>query len=421
MASGNPVQDPASVPAQAPALPTTPAKVRMFGLLGDSNINRHINRTSVRAHPSLKTAQVLPCGHFGIFPETLAKIRPDVNVVIIACLSNFLAGSDGPSTISHRINPVLEQIRTILLDLCATHPDRFYFMSPPMYRVSPTWYREGLPEILTLFSASLSVDRPGNLHLLPSFATPEYDADGDGIHLTPYSGLEYILHLFDSSHELFSVLEASLNDVAIKTCESTHVLEDRMMALEQDHRRLNKVVEKKSAVDAEIADYLQNESFEDSFLIFGLDPISSDLFGKAWQDKAVQDVQKVLVTLMGREFPISFIQNATSRVPNSEVKYNVKMTNPADSALIRKKFGSFFLGGKDGRPPELKPFNIKNRVTAETRIRIDILKLLAQKYRTSNPDGRAQVISYDPRPMIKITPPPSSSDRRIKVSIASFS
>ena len=84
------------------------------------------------------------------------------------------------------------------------------------------------------------------------------------------------------------------------------------------------------------------------------------------------------------------------------------------SSAIRKRFGSFFLGGKDGRPDPLKPFNIKNRVTAETKTRIDLLKLLAAKYRASNPEGRAQVISFDPRPMIKITPPPSSQDRRVK-------
>ena len=82
--------------------------------------------------------------------------------------------------------------------------------------------------------------------------------------------------------------------------------------------------------------------------------------------------------------------------------------------MIRKKFGSFFLGGKDGRPEALKPFNIKNRVTAETRTRIDVLKLLAQRYRAANPEGRAQVITFDPRPLIKITPPSSASDRRIK-------
>lgn len=82
--------------------------------------------------------------------------------------------------------------------------------------------------------------------------------------------------------------------------------------------------------------------------------------------------------------------------------------------LIRKKFGTFFLGSKDGRPDDLKSINIKNRVTAETRTRIDLLKLLAKKYRAANPEGRAQVVSFEPQPLIKITPPPTAQDRRVK-------
>ena len=86
-----------------------------------------------------------------------------------------------------------------------------------------------------------------------------------------------------------------------------------------------------------------------------------------------------------------------------------------DFSLIRKKFGTFFLGRKDGRPEALLHVNIKNRVTPETRTRIDVLKILAQRYRTANPEGKAQVISFEPRPMIKITPPPTAKDRRIKM------
>ena len=48
------------------------------------------------------------------------------------------------------------------------------------------------------------------------------------------------------------------------------------------------------------------------------------------------------------------------------------------------------------------------------QIRIDVLKLLGKKYRDSNQGSRVQVIGYDPRPMIKITPPASASDRRVK-------
>ena len=304
------------------------SQVRAFSLLGDSNVHPHINKTSCRAHPSLKGAQVLPCGHLGIFSGTLEKIRPDTNVCIVACITNFLTAAEGPTTVSQRVAPVLQQINATLGEFCESSPTRIYLISPPMYRTNPTWYREGLPEVLTLFSQTFS-ERPPNLHLLPSFATPDFEADG--VHLSAYSGLEYILHLFDSSLELIGMLEAPVEQVAVKTSESTRVLEDRVMALEQDHRRLNRVVERKSAVDAELADFHKNEKFEDSFLIEGLPRIPPEVVGKPWQDQAVKDVQAVLLVLMGREFNIIVVQNATSRVPNSEVKYNVKMAEVKDS------------------------------------------------------------------------------------------
>ena len=137
----------------------------------------------------------------------------------------------------------------------------------------PLWYREGLPEVLTLFSQTFSVERPANLRLLPSFPTPEFDSDG--VHLTAYSGLEYIVHLFDAAEEIISNFKSSPEEVLVQSCESTRVLEDRMMVLEQDHRRLNGVVEGKTAADAELDDFHANERFLDSFVIHGLAPISS--------------------------------------------------------------------------------------------------------------------------------------------------
>lgn len=75
-------------------------------------------------------------------------------------------------------------------------------------------------------------------------------------------------------------MELTDSEVVTKTCESTRVLEDRVMALEQDHRRLNRVVEKKSAIDAEMSDFRTNEGFEDWFMISGFKRLSSDLVRK---------------------------------------------------------------------------------------------------------------------------------------------
>ena len=388
-------------------------QARAFAILGDSNIRNHITKTSCRANAQLKAAQVLSCGHLGIFSENLSKVKGDTAVCIVSCLTNFLTRkTDGPSTVSSRVEPILQDIREALYAACSDHPDRWFMVSPPMYRTNPTWYREGLPEILTLFSQTFS-DRPDNLRLLSSFPTPDYESDG--VHLTAFSGLEFVLHLFDAAQDVLENLEIPQEAQSVRSSEATRVLEDRVMVLEQDHRRLNRVVDGKIAIDAKLADFHANERFEDSFVISGTSKIPDEVVGKPWQEQALKDVQAVLLILMGKEMSIIFVKNSTSRGKDAEVTYTVKMSSVEESRLIRKKFGSFFLGGVDKRPDALKPFNINNMTTPETKTRISILKLLASRYRASNPGGRAQVIRYDPRPLIKITPPASSSDRRVQV------
>ena len=136
---------------------------------------------------------------------------------------------------------------------------------------------------MSLFSSAFSFKRPDNLLLLSSFPTPEYEANG--IHLTAYSGLECISYLFDSSHENLETLSLAQPGLSMKSCEATRVLEDRVTSLEQDHRRLNKVVETKSAFDAQIDDFCENERHEDCFVIAGLERIPSEFVVKAWQER----------------------------------------------------------------------------------------------------------------------------------------
>ena len=388
--------------------------IRVYSLLGDSNIRNHVNKTAVRANAAIKGAQVISCGHVENFVEALKSVRDTSNVCILSCMSNFIASCEGPSSVSQRVQPTLQDIKDALIESCVSNPSREHIIAPPMYRTSPVWYREGLPEVLGVFSQMLGQgqDIPKNLRILPSFPTPEYE--NDGVHLTAYSGQEYLLHLFDSAQDL---LERSpeLSVIAVRTCESNRVLEDRVMVLEQDHRRLNRVVENKIAIDAELSDFHQNERNEDSFIIAGLPSIPDDLVGKDWQKKAVEAVQKAIKDLMGREMPILFVSNATKRHQGAEFTLVVRMVEQADAKVIRRKFGSFYLGGQNKKPSSMENISISNKVTPETLTRISILKLLAKRYRDSNPGSRVKVIGYEPRPVIKILPAPSSSDRRQKV------
>jgi hypothetical protein len=269
-----------------------------------------------------------------------------------------------------------------------------------------------LSEIVTVVSQVFNDEKPANLHLLPSFSLLEFESDG--IHLTPYSGLEHIIHLLDASENL---LDSSLLPITARTAkdrEASRVLEDRVTVLEQDHRRLNRVLDSKTAIDAELDDFHANERMEDYFVVSGLPRLPADLTGKDWQQRALQDVQGLIRSVVGADLEVIVVQNATPRSKDAEVVYNVKMASAQDARQIRKKFGSYFKGGEDNRPPLLKSVSIANRVTPDTKIRISLMKLLAQKYKDSNPGSKAQVIGYESRPVLKIVPPQGASDRRVR-------
>ena len=108
-----------------------------------------------------------------------------------------------------------------------------------MYRTTPLWYLDGISEILQTFSRLMSKSRPRNLHLLSSFSNPVLEADG--VHLTPYSGYEYVLHLFDSTAELIRGLSDPPEAFVLAHSESIRALEDRVVVLEKGQQRLTQV------------------------------------------------------------------------------------------------------------------------------------------------------------------------------------
>ena len=403
------------VPSAAASLFTTfPSEmvVHIFSLLGDSNVGRFVSLTNRRACVELKDAQVLSCGKLPLLAERLREVRQESTIVIVACLTNFLAdsiSSESTSTsASVRVETNLLAAQEVIVQACSDRSDCSFMICPPMYRVSPLWYRDGLSEILGKFSSVFATEKPSNLHLMPSFSSPSFETDG--IHLTPSSGLEYLFHLFDSAKTL---LQNHCLELPLRSSlgyEATRVLEDRVMALEQDHRRLSKSVEYSAAISAEREDFQENVRNEVFFMISGLTPIQG-LRGRDWMARAIIDVQNVIKILLGKELKIIVVHNATGRATGSEVRYSVRMENAAFSQEIRSKFGTFFVGGQDRRPEALRSISISNKVTPGTQIRILILKLLARRYVTTNPGSTAKVIGYEPRPLLKITPPESVSSR----------
>ena len=254
------------------------------------------------------------------------------------------------------------------------------------------------------------VEHPANVHLLPSFAKVQLEADG--VHLNPISGLDFVLYLFESAEDIMSRKLLSTSEQVELQGSEARLVSDRVAVLEQDHARLHRSYELQSAVNAELLDLHENIRFEPFFMIQGL-PRIPKTDPKQWSERAKSDVAKILSD-MGFSDPIQFVLNSTGRGKDSRVMYKVKMETAEVSRSIRSKFGSYFAGGQDARPASLASVSIRNCVTIATLARIAILQLLARRYKDSNPGSKTQVITYEPRPILRLTPPQGASDRRVQ-------
>ena len=383
---------------------------RCFTLVGDSNVKRHMTPTNCRDRPLMSGAQVIQCGPMSMLATALGSVRIESTICVVYCVTNFVTRSEGSDSPGIRAEPIFLEFLEKLSAACEARPDLEFFVGPPMYRTNPIWYRDGLPEILKKFSDVMRA-RPSNSHLLPSFPTPSFESDG--VHLSAYSGLEFVLHLFDSVGSILDQQSLDSGSREIVASESTRVLEDRVMVLEQDHRRLNQKFEAKTAVDAELSDWQENIRNEHFFMIQGLKKLPK-LEPKEWQDQAKRDVMAVLSIFMKKDCPVSYVKNSTGRGKDAKTLYKVAMPSAEISKDIRTAFGSFFLNGKKNLPPSLKGISIRNCVTTATLARISILQLYGKRWQDSNPGSGSKVLGYDPRPTLKLFPSQDASDKRIQ-------
>ena len=344
------------------------------------------------------------------FADNLRSIRSTSNSCIISCLTNFLTDVPRSSSLSvqARVEPVLEDVKAVLLEFMEIHPDMLVLVAPPMYRLLPEWYHDHLPEILLQFSKILSPLQKDRVHLLPSFSGS--DIESDGVHLTPYAGLKFVVHLFDASLDIVKSLAAPLPEGVARVGELSRVLEDRVSVLEQDSRHYRQEFQLKTARDSELADFEENLRNECYFVISGLPQVPSGLVGRAWQEHAKGLVQDKIKLILGRESRIVVVSGLRR---DENPVYLVKLESVDNSKRIRDKFGSYFKAGAPAVPPELKGLSIRIRLTHATRVRIAIMQALASNYKSSNPGSKVQVVNFEPRPMMRLTPPQNASDPRI--------
>ena len=142
------------------------------------------------------------------------------------------------------------------------------------------------------FSAILTHEHPPNLMLLPSFSSQ--DLAPDGVHLTPVSGLHYVLFLFDQSKMALKSLASTHDQQLASVKESVRQHNDRMAYLESRQVGFVRQANTKVAADAEFRDWMINKSEEDWMTILGLPRLTGDYTPREWQVAAKKQVSELI-------------------------------------------------------------------------------------------------------------------------------
>ena len=125
----------------------------LFSIIGDSNITRHMSPLNCRDRPMMSGAQIIPCGRMVTLAESLKSIRVESNVVLLSCVTNFITRADDvSSTVGVQVEPILSKFLEIVQAVCLERSETAFLICPPMYRSTPMWYRNAMPEILQKFS-----------------------------------------------------------------------------------------------------------------------------------------------------------------------------------------------------------------------------------------------------------------------------
>ena len=92
---------------------------RLISVVGDSNVRRNMTSLSMASRESMKSAEVIDCSLISSFTSALNSVRPESNLCIVACITEFLLLAGEHGTILATIDPVLADFSQKLSAFCS--------------------------------------------------------------------------------------------------------------------------------------------------------------------------------------------------------------------------------------------------------------------------------------------------------------
>ena len=299
-------------------------------------------------------------------------------------------------------------------------PETKFVVVEPMQRPAVDWYQEGLAELTKAYSEGLANLQLINLSIVKRFDLPsQYFAD-DNIHLTDAMGLQFLQAIVYYAEKVYEaeVVDLEKMDTNVEPVaggsgsvevETKKPIQDQIDAIIRDTMKRRHFDSLVTARIREEMDHLINVKREDRIIVTGLEsqtPMPADkLEQKKWRDELVGAALNYLVPESSKG--IAFITPGRRVERGVPTMFEVRMKEKDLAGKIRKEFSARMRDKARLQADHYGRLFVANSVTLATRVRSDILKVIAQRCANDNEDFF--VIGFTSRPVLSIRRKDSTS------------
>ena len=386
--------------------------VKMSNLLfGSSNVYRNFERASAAGcFPGLNL-QLVRCTKKAVLDSHLITLT-SANLVVTSVLENFIAETCA-GILDNEVQLFAHQQLTAHVEelhrLVTRFPTSNVVIMPPMYRADPGWFGSYLPSLHNFLSAEVA--RMGSSRMVvctPFLVTPSMLED-DGVHLIPAAGDRFLSHLSSSLSAL--LVEVSIPQPALGEAVSSPSgdrLDQILSAVNRNSSQIETFGSLGQAVSTlsrtttefevlvrrrfkddnlifarmkEESDAAVNRSREDRVVITGLPGPSTTTSTHAEKKKHYAETVTRLITLACVSVePLPKVADVyiNLRKDRGLPLVEVRLDSFSGAGLLRREGVRL----AKAEHAEFSTLFFSNSVTQSTRVRIDILKVLAKKLTT---------------------------------------
>ena len=318
------------------------------------------------------------------------------------------------------VNKALADFFEIVKVTAVRLPETKFVVVEPMQRPAVDWYQEGLAELTKAYSEGLANLQLINLSIVKRFDLPsQYFAD-DNIHLTDAMGLQFLQAIVYYAEKVYEaeVVDLEKMDTNVEPVaggsgsvevETKKPIQDQIDAIIRDTMKRRHFDSLVTARIREEMDHLINVKREDRIIVTGLEsqtPMPADkLEQKKWRDELVGAALNYLVPESSKG--IAFITPGRRVERGVPTMFEVRMKEKDLAGKIRKEFSARMRDKARLQADHYGRLFVANSVTLATRVRSDILKVIAQRCANDNEDFF--VIGFTSRPVLSIRRKDSTS------------